>query len=230
MSRFISWAKSRPILTKLVPTLESELARNLQGCKTVLDLGCGPTSPLVTIDWLTRKVGVEPFSPYLMRAMENKTHHEFIQSMIADLKFGESEFDAVILIDVIEHMSKPDALKVLTMAEKWASKKVIVNSPNGFVPQRALDGNPLQEHLSGWDFREMKKLGFTSRGLAGPKVLRQEVDATTMESSLLSSIRLKPRAFWFFVAVLLQPFVYRCPRLAFSLMSVKAVGDNVKSI
>jgi len=216
--------KQSSILTKFIPTLESELARNLQGCSTVLDLGCGPSSPVATIPGLSRKVGVEPFEPYLNRAISNKTHDEFVCALISDLSFGQSEFDAVLLIDVIEHMSKEEALDVLALAEKWARKRVIINSPNGFVPQSALDGNPLQEHLSGWSFKEMRERGFMSRGLAGPKVLRQEVDAQTMGTSLLASIRFRPRFFWFAIAVLFQPIVYRIPRFAFSLMSVKELS------
>ena len=70
--------KQSSILTKFIPTLESELARNLQGCSTVLDLGCGPSSPVATIPGLSRKVGVEPCEPYLKRAMSNKTHNECV--------------------------------------------------------------------------------------------------------------------------------------------------------
>ena len=42
--------------------------------------------------------------------------------------------------------------------EKVARKKVIVFTPNGFVPQRPYDGNPFQEHLSGWSVDEIHEL------------------------------------------------------------------------
>ncbi len=76
-------------------------------------------------------------------------------ALISDLSFGQSAFNAVLLIDAIEHMSKQEALDVSALAETWASKRVIINSPNGFVPQSTLDANPLQKYLSGWSFTEM---------------------------------------------------------------------------
>jgi len=117
-------------------------------------------------------------------------------------------------------------LNALRLAEKWASKKVIINSPNGFIPQKSLDGNPLQEHKSGWSFDRMKELGYNSRGLAGPKWMRQEVASDTMGDDLLTSIRFRPKIVWFIIATLLQPIVYRFPRFAFSLMSVMDVREE----
>ena len=69
---------------------------------------------------------------------------------------------------------------------------------------------------------------YGKRGLAGPKWLRQEVEAETMGDDLMTSIRFRPRFFWFVIATLLQPIVYRIPKFAFSLMSVKSLSgaDN----
>jgi SAM-dependent methyltransferase len=214
---------------KLIPTLDTELGRNLRDCQTVLDLGCGPKSPLSALNHLEKRVGVEPFGPYLELARANRTHDEFHQKLITDLDFKPDSFDAVIMIDVIEHMSEEDGLVALKLAENWARKKVIINSPNGFIAQKSLDGNPLQEHKSGWSYWKMKELGYISRGLAGPKWLRQEVEAETMGDDLLTSIRFRPKIFWFIVATLFQPIVFRYPKFAFSLMSVKSLDGTVNS-
>lgn len=218
--RFSGW------LTRIIPTLDTELARNLDGCSTVLDIGCGPSSPISRIGNFTKTVGVEPFEPYFDAATRNQTHSELIMCTIAELDFADRSFDAVILIDVIEHMDHSDGLLTLEKAERWARKKVIVNSPNGFVPQKSLDGNPLQEHRSGWSFEQMRQLGYRSVGLSGPKILRHEVESSTMGNDLLTSIRFRPRLFWFIVAAILQPLTYRIPRVAFSLMSVKMLVNQ----
>jgi len=42
--------------------------------------------------------------------------------------------------------------------------------------------------LSGWDFLEIKNLGFKSYGIAGLKFLRQEVHNDTMGADLATSI------------------------------------------
>jgi hypothetical protein len=170
-------------------------------------------------------VGVEPFGPYFERATRSRTHTQLIQKRIQELEFEPNSFDAVVMIEVLEHLSEADALEMLRLAQRWARRKIIVTSPNGFVPQAAIDGNPLQEHLSGWSYSRMRSMGFVSRGLAGLKILRQEVHSNTMGDDLLVSIRWRPRAFWFVIATLSQIITYYCPQLAFGLFSVKAVGS-----
>ena len=224
--KLIDFLRKSQTVGKIIPTLDTELRRNLKNCSTVLDLGCGPNSPLGALTHLSKRVGVEPFGPYLQSARNLGTHDEFHQKLITELDFEECSFDAVIMIDVIEHMTEEDGLNALRLAEKWASKKVIINSPNGFIPQKSLDGNPLQEHKSGWSFDRMKELGYNSRGLAGPKWMRQEVASDTMGDDLLTSIRFRPKIVWFIIATLLQPIVYRFPRFAFSLMSVMDVREE----
>jgi SAM-dependent methyltransferase len=224
--KLIDFLRKSQTVGKIIPTLDTELRRNLRNCSTVLDLGCGPNSPLGALTHLSKRVGVEPFGPYLQSARNLGTHDEFHQKLITELDFEECSFDAVIMIDVIEHMNEIDGLAALELAEKWARKKVIINSPNGFIPQKSLDGNPLQEHKSGWSFDRMKELGYNSRGLAGPKWMRQEVASDTMGDDLLTSIRFRPKIVWFIIATLLQPIVYRFPRFAFSLMSVMDVREE----
>jgi hypothetical protein len=216
--------RSSQFITKVIPTLESELQNELKNCRTILDLGCGPKSPIREITWASNRVGVEAFEPYALTAELSNTHDEIIRSMIQDLEFAENSFDAVTLIDVIEHMPKEVGMQVIELAQKWASKKVIISSPNGFIKQEALDGNDLQKHLSGWPLAEMKTLGYRTRGMAGLKLLRREVQEETMGDDLLVTIRFKPRFFWFLVSTISQPYVYRRPGLAFSLFSVFEVS------
>jgi hypothetical protein len=50
----------------------------------------------------------------------------------------------------------------------------VVFTPNGFVHQLALQGNPYQVHLSGWTVAELRKIGFQVNGINGLKILRKE--------------------------------------------------------
>ena len=218
-SHFDRFYESR-VISSVFPNLLSELRIALRDCDEVLDIGFGPASPVSRCGSFNRTVGVEPFAPYLKQAREKSTHTELVGSNLFELDFPPKSFDAVVLIDVIEHMSAEDALSAIGLARRWAKKRVIVTTPNGYIPQSALDNNPLQVHLSGWKVDDLKQLGFKSRGLAGPKWLRQEVPDGTMGGGILTSIRLKPRPFWFIVATLLQPFTYRFPRFAFSQFAV----------
>lgn len=211
------------ILSALMHTLVYELQTALKDCKSVIDLGCGPNSPLQYCPWITHSIGVEAFDPYLQQSKAKKIHTNYLSDRLETLDFPNKSVDAVILIDVLEHLPEELGYKILQKAERWARKKVIVSSPNGFIEQSALDGNELQKHLSGWDYTRMKSLSFRSYGMAGPKWLRREVAGGTMGDDLLVSMRFTPRVLWFIVATVLQPIIYYLPRLAFSLFSIKDI-------
>jgi len=194
------------------------------GCQSVLDIGCGPSSPLQYCTNIKYSVGVEPFEPYLEKSKNKKIHTEYLNRKIEDLDFDDDSFDAVVMIELIEHLPKEVGLKVLRKAERWARKKVVVSTPNGFIPQKDMDDNPWQKHLSGWDNKKMEELGFKTSGLAGLKFLRQEVESNTMGDDLTTSIKFRPRYFWFAITTLSQAVVYFIPELAFELFSVKKVS------
>jgi SAM-dependent methyltransferase len=213
-----------PILSAVMHTLVYELQKELRDCTSVIDLGCGPSSPLQYCTGIIRSIGVEAFEPYLKQSKAKKIHTEYLNARLESLEFPDKSVDAVILIDVLEHLPEELGYKILKKAERWARKKVIVSSPNGFIEQSALDGNELQKHLSGWDYSRMKSLGYSCGGMAGPKWLRREVEGGTMGDDLLVSVRFRPRAFWFVVSTLLQPITYRLPSKAFSLFSRKKLA------
>lgn len=214
-----------PFVAALFHTTVYCLQRELADCQTVLDLGCGPQSPVAQCRDLRYSVGIEAFEPYYELAKQRKTHTELLCKRIEDLQFEPGSFDAVVMIEVIEHLAESDAKNVLALAERWARKKVIVTSPNGFVAQKAVDDNPLQVHLSGWELSKMRRMGFRSHGLLGLKWLRQEVHSDTMADDLFATIRLQPRPFWFAIASLSQIVTYYVPQLAFGLFSVKEKRD-----
>ena len=76
-------------------------------------------------------------------------------------------FDAVVCLDVVEHLERAQALELLATLESIARRRVVVFTPNGFVPQPATPDNPYQEHLSGFTTDEMRDLGYTVRGIHG---------------------------------------------------------------
>lgn len=223
MNTLIQKLYHHPILSALMHTLVHELQSELRDCKSVIDLGCGPSSPLQYCQWIERSIGVEAFEPYLEQSKAKKIHTEYLNARLETLDFPDKSVDAVILIDVLEHLPEELGYKILKKAIRWARKKIIVSSPNGFIEQSALDGNELQKHLSGWDYARMKSLGFRCRGMAGPKWLRREVEGGTMGDDLLVSVRFRPRAFWFAIATLLQPVTFFVPNMAFSLFSIKKI-------
>jgi len=223
MNTLIRKLYHHPFLAAIMHTLVHELQKELHDCKSVIDLGCGPNSPLQYCPWIEDSIGVEAFVPYLEQSRAKNIHTEYLNARLETLDFPDKSVDAVILIDVLEHLPEELGYQILEKTERWARKKVIVSSPNGFIEQSALDDNELQKHLSGWDYARMKSLGFRCRGMAGPKWLRQEVDGGTMGDDLLVSIRFRPRALWFVMSTLLQPITFFIPCVAFSLFSRKMI-------
>lgn len=221
MQKLINKLYQSPILSFIIPTLSYCLKKELRDCKTVLDLGCGPSSPLQQCSNIEYSVGVEAFPPYLAESKKKKIHNIYLDKKIEELDFPPNSFDAVIMIEVLEHLPKDKAHLILKRAQKWAKKKIIISSPNGFINQKAIDDNPLQKHLSGWNYQEMHSLGFKVKGLAGLKFLRQEVQGNTMGDDITTSIRFRPRFFWFIIATVSQIITYSFPFLAFELFSVK---------
>jgi SAM-dependent methyltransferase len=206
-------------LSYLFPTSVRRLRSALSGCQSVLDLGCGPSSPLAYVDGINYSVGVEPYEPYVIRSREQKIHDEYVMKNISELDYPENSFDAVIFIGVLEHLEKEEGQQIIDKCISWAKKVVVITTPNGFIPQKALDGNPLQEHLSGWTVKEMRNRGFSVRGLCGLKVFRQEVESEDMGDDLLVTIRFRPKFFWFIVSTLSVPLTYFLPQLAFDLFA-----------
>ena len=210
----------------IFPTHVSVLKKELKDCQSVLDLGCGPDSPLQYCKNIKHSIGVEAFQPYLDESQKKGIHNEYIKKNIGEIEFEENSFDAVILMEVIEHMEENVGLEVLKKIEFWARKKVIISTPNGFFPQKIVDNNPMQVHLSGWDTKKMKSLGFSKiLGLAGLKYLRAEIDHDSMDAELFISMKYKPKFFWFIIATLSQMFTYHFPNFAFGLFCVKTKGS-----
>ena len=106
---------------------------------------------------------------------------------------------------------KVKSLKSKEKMEKWARKKVILTTPNGFLHQSEYDGNVMQEHKSGWSVDDFKKREYRVYGINGLKWLRGERGA----------IRFRPKRFWQLISDITQLIVYRIPSAAFQLFVVK---------
>ena len=117
-------------------------------------------------------------------------------------------------MDVIEHLHEPDALALLADCERIARRRVVVFTPNGFLPQGDFRGNPHQVHVSGWSAERLRGLGFRVVGIHGWKPLRTSH----------ARISWRPDWLWRRVSRLSQPLVAGRPELAFQLLCTKDVS------
>lgn len=200
--------------------LERELEREIVGsCDSLLDLGCGHSSPVRSFSHrLRRCVGVDLFEPYLKRSVAAGIHSEYrcLDVLTVGEHFEPESFDCIIALDLLEHLPREKGLELLRAMERLAARKVVVFTPNGFVPQAPYDENPFQEHLSGWSVEEMRDRGYRVRGLYGWKPLRGE----------RGEPKWRPRRLWDTVALLTQPLVREHPEQAFHLLCIKDVENR----
>lgn len=194
--------------------LVRELQKAVQGCQSVLDLGCGWNSPAKYLRDC-HLIGVDGYEPDLEQARAKGTHDELFLGDVreAEKLFPNRRFDACIAMDVIEHLTKEDGWRMLKSMERLATKRVVIFTPNGFMPQTSEDGN-LQQHLSGWEVQEMRQAGYEVCGMHGPKSLRGEKAA----------LKYWPPPLWSLVSVAAHYlFTRRHPEKSFSIFCLKQI-------
>lgn len=225
MKKIVNKLRSIRIFNKLFHTTMFCLEDSLLDCNSVLDIGCGPSSPIQNFKNIKYSVGVEIYKPYLEESKKRKIHNKYINSRIQDLMIKDKSFDAVIMIEVLEHMSKKDGLDLLNKAQRWAKKKIIISTPNGFFPMGKVDDNKYQEHVAGWTVKEFEKLGFRCHGITGAKFMyKKENHVHSLQEGFgFTNMRFYPQSFSFLINALLQIFIYYLPNYAFELFAIKKI-------
>jgi hypothetical protein len=155
-----------------LPTLAAKVKYLVDGHSSVLDLGCGRGTWTTIVDCPIR-VGADLHRPYL-EAREGPV--SFIP-LCLDIRqaaafFLPETFAVVTLLDVIEHLTKPDGLALLDAAEMIAGRRVVIFTPRGLFPQGRVDftglgGEAYQEHQSGWEPEEFLARGYRVLVLLG---------------------------------------------------------------
>lgn len=191
------------------------LKESLFGCQSVLDVGCGESSPLCELALPIDLVGVDAHGPTIERATSRGCHQRYELADVRTIldRFGPDSFDAVVALDVIEHLEKEDGWALVEAMEVVARYRVVIFTPNGFLEQEAFDGNSAQVHRSGWSAIEFSRRGYTVKGARGWRPLRGQYCVP----------RLRPVRLGRMVSVMTQPFVTSRPEFAFQLLAVKSL-------
>jgi len=155
---------------RIIPTIPEIIFG--MGCKlpstvSILDIGCG-------ISFLSQHipadihVAFDAYRPYLEN-IKTDISYVPVQGKAQDISkiFLPNSFDMVIATDILEHLVKKDALKVIVDMEVIARKVIYVEMPETYIPQNidiwGLGGHYWQTHRSTgeWSKGELEKLGFT---------------------------------------------------------------------
>lgn len=133
--------------------------RHIRPAHTVLDIGCGISPQRLTAPVV--HICVEPHRSYVDRLMEDLSPGMVVLACEWDeclRLLPPRSVDSVFLIDVIEHLEKEEALRLLDATVALARGQVVIKTPVGFFPQCegaesdnwGLDGVERQIHRSGW--------------------------------------------------------------------------------
>ena len=180
----------------------------------MLDVGCGGNSPLGRFAQRPPySVGVDLYEPWLAESRVKAIHDEYRELDVRRLgeHFEAASFDVVLACDLLEHLEREDGARLLEAIARIARRRIVILTPNGYVPQEATWGNPLQVHRSGWTVEEMRTLGYAVEGVNGLRAFRGPC----------GTIRRRPRFIWGKAARASEPLVRRFPRLAFHILCVK---------
>jgi len=139
--------------------IHAALAHALAGCQSVLDVGCGPGTYLNPLP-MERKLGLDAF-PGELHEVEAPTicadASVYLPALRADA------YDAVIALDVVEHLEKEAGLALVAEMVRVAARVVVVFTPDGLHVQDEDPtemGNDFQIHRSAWTPGDLLGLGF----------------------------------------------------------------------
>lgn len=128
-----------------------------QNIKTILDIGpgYGTYSDLFKSHGIELDIidSVEIWEPYVDRyGLKDKYNNVFVEDV---RKWDNFDYDLVIFGDVLEHMTKEEAIAVWDKASK-AAKHAIISIPTIHYPQGEFEGNPYEEHVKDdWTAQEV---------------------------------------------------------------------------
>lgn len=146
------------------------ISKETMGYGTVVELGSMFFDKLLHCS-CPRRIGIEIHKPYVDRA-PNYENCIKIHGDIRDYRqlISEEDMDLCMIIDVIEHLEKDEALRLLNSL-KEDFNKIIIFAPEGNHPQTkdvtGLGADEYQTHRSTWYLCDFEAIGF--EGVVDPK-------------------------------------------------------------
>jgi SAM-dependent methyltransferase len=94
---------------------------------------------------------LSPLHTYVYNNIINLPIEEYVKTM--------PDYDLVIMVDVFEHLTKSEGIKLINdLMHK--TKYLIISVPAKWSPQGAAYGNPFEIHKSQWSYKEFENMGF----------------------------------------------------------------------
>ena len=144
---------------------------------TVFDLGCGVGvfgTALRRLDPQIKMIGLDPTILYLLQPMVLTNYVIRIHASAEDVCEGLislEDYDLTICMDVIEHLEKRDARKLLSYLLCHGSRRTIVGTPLFEYKQGAVGGNEYETHRCWFTEKELNDLEFETLFIEHHKAL-----------------------------------------------------------
>lgn len=189
--------------------------------KTILDVGCGDGYVMFWINHNRnyRITGVDISKKNLEKAKELGIYNKLYRRNLLKENLSKEKFDVVFCSQVIEHLKKGDALKLLSNMEKIAEKRIIVATTNGFFEyDHSSVAGKYDKHESGWRSQEFQRLGFRVR-VHGLKLAYEPNGIKVLIPQIF-------QPFLFLLSYVATPLVVKFPRLALFLIAYKDITED----
>jgi predicted TPR repeat methyltransferase len=129
---------------------------NKDNINSILDIGAGSgtyiklLSKIKSFDW----TAVEAWEPYIDQFNLKKQYHTVFNVDIKNFPWNK-KYDLVIAGDILEHLSKEDAVKIVNLALDH-SKFMLISIPIVHYPQGEINNNPYEIHIKDdWSHKEV---------------------------------------------------------------------------
>ncbi len=194
--------------------------------KTVLDLGCGDGSFTKALkgseEW--EITGVDIYSESIKKASKMGIYMKLIKGDIntvcENLIRNRKKFDVVLCSQTIEHLPRGRGIKLLSLVEKLAKKRIVFSTPRGFMKQteKFLAKNPYQNHRSGWSENDFRIKGYKVYGVGFAPVWS--------EKGLARTRNVLVRSLYTCVSFFMSPLVYFYPKFGAGIICIKNINRN----
>jgi len=130
---------------------------NIESIESILDIGPGEgtyfklLSSLKKFNW----TGVEAWKDYIDEFKLEEKYDKIYNQDIRSFDWNNKFFDLIIAGDVLEHMTKDEAISLVNTCMDHC-KILIISIPIVYLPQEAINGNPFEVHVKpDWSDKEV---------------------------------------------------------------------------
>jgi hypothetical protein len=109
------------------------------------------------LNWQRQIDGIEAFEPYVTPVHKFIYNNIFIGNALVILPTLKDKYDLILMIDVFEHFTYKDGLKLLDECRKMG-RNILISVPIALSAQEAVYGNEYETHKYGWKKKDFKDI------------------------------------------------------------------------